>query len=137
MKFMKRMIPVLLVVAIVACMAVPAFASDQYYTFKMSNTGSTAYVYTSTSNTKWYANQNATIKCGYSDAPGWGYRLCLVNSSYVESTYPLWYTSASTDHPAYYSGMGAANVTYYMCGRIDNDYYGTYLTYGYFNSDYT
>lgn len=128
---------ILLVMIIASVMCVSAFAADKQFYFNMSNTGTTSYVYSDTYNTKAYANSNATIKVNYVNAPGWGYRLTLVNSSYHPSTYHHWFSSAGTDHPAYYSGYATVGMNYYMAGRIDNDYSGTYTTYGYFNSDYT
>ncbi len=133
---MKKTISCIMLIVFILCFASVAFAATQSFNFNLSNSGTTCYVYTGAYNTKVYLNDDATIKCTYTDAPGYGYYLGLCNSSYSQATEQKWYgTNGRTRNHAYFSGKAVVGENYYVAGRIDNDYYGTYTINGKFNSD--
>ena len=133
---MKRIISLIMVMTLLLSFASVAFAASQSFSFNMTNTGTTSHVYTGTSNKKVNSNDDATIKCTYTDAPGYGYYLGLCNSSYSSATEKAWYgTNGKTRNHAYYDGKAVVGAKYYVSGRIDNDYFGTYSINGTFNAD--
>jgi len=131
---MRRITGIMLVLSFI--LAGIAFAASQSFTFNLTNSGTTSYVYMETSNTKLYVDDDATIKCVYTDAPGYGYRVGLCNMSNVQATECKWYsTNGRTRNHAFLDGKAIANTDYRIFGRIDNDYYGTYIINGKYNAD--
>ncbi len=120
----------------ISCFACIVQAANVSFNFNMTNTGSQMYVDTTGGNSKAYINQDATVRVNSVNAPGFGYRLALVNSSYVLSTVQYWYNSNDSKHyHSFLSNMAQSGELYYMAGRIDNDYYGQYQCSGKYNSD--
>lgn len=86
-----RKLLVSMLAAVMLCSIVGfSFASNQSFTFHMTNTGTTMYVATTNSNQKLYTDQDATVKVQSVNAAGYGYRLALVNSSYTLATSQKW-----------------------------------------------
>ncbi len=136
---MKKKIIASLMLSILALSFVSsALAENVPYSFSMTNTGTTCYVYSEQGNTKVNINDDAKIKCITTDAPGYGYYLGLCNSSYSQATVKKWYgVNGRTRKHEYLPGKAVVGHTYYITGRIDNDYTGTYDITGLFNSDNT
>jgi len=133
---MKRIISLIMVMTLLLSFASVAFAASQSFSFNMTNTGTTSHVYTGTSNQKINVDDDATIKCTYTDAPGYGYYLGLCNMSNTMATVQKWYgTNGKTRNHEFHDGMAIKNAYYRIHGRIDNDYYGTYTINGKYNAD--
>ncbi len=136
-----RIFSLALCIMIVFSLSIPAFAANEDYYFNITQgIGSTVIKqddYGKT-NQKTQANDAATIKCGYTTAPGWGFYLHLKSTDYASSTSYYWYNNTnSLRHPGYVN-LSIANWKYYFIeGRFDNDYAGTYSILGKFNADYT
>ncbi|MCQ2534817.1 MAG: hypothetical protein MJ172_09650 [Clostridia bacterium] len=116
-------------------------ALNNQFTYKLYNTDTSFNTYYSTSNTKAYASEPATIKTEYNNAPGAGFAFVLrhYNSGpyLVTGTNQVWISGRATTHPTYMSGHNVVNDQFYIAARIDNDYSGPYNTTGKYDSDYT
>lgn len=135
----KRLFPILLIVILTVALSVTAFAAAEDFYFQLSNTGTTVQVYTGSSNIKTVQTNPASIGLANTDAPGYGMLLHLVywdGSRYTQATTSGWYNpNHFIDTEDYLSGCAVCGRYYYIAGRIDNDYYGTYTTSGRYNAD--
>lgn len=132
----------LLCFILVLGLAVPAFAANEPYEFRLGSKPLHNEEYfrdlLNNTNTKTQPNDPATISCLDSNAPGWGYYLRLKTDSYDVYTYSYWYTNANNlRHPTYVNLPYANYRDYHIEGRYDNDYSAPYYIYGKFNADYT
>ena len=131
------------IAACVLCLAAftPVYAADQDMIFKITaqKKNTTMYIYSATKNKKVYKGQVGTAKCTTTNAPGYGYLICLTNSkNNVMSTKSQWLNySGCKKYLGYLSGKDIVNDYYQAAGRFDNDYAGTYSFTGKFNSDKT
>ena len=134
---MKKFVSFVLIVVFLISFANITFAATQSFQFDLANSGSVYYVYTGNSNTKIHLEDEATIKCDYTNAPGFGYRLGLCNgNTYAKATEKKWYgTNGKCRNHSYDNGMAIVNESYRVSGRIDNDYPGPYTIQGRYNAD--
>ena len=136
----KRIVAAVLLLALVLS-TVPALAADQSFSFLLNLPyGNTQmYIDTTHSNQKVYAGNDGTVKCTITDAPGYGYLVCLVTKpEYYYATVKKWLSYAGQKkYLAYLSGMNIVGTSYHVAGRYDNDYSAPYSCYGMFNSDKT
>ena len=148
---MKIMI---VLVAIIASLAVPAYAADFDFSYiDWSKSEKTFTVYSDASNKKSYNGQEATVKgtnveCD-SATNGWGFRVVykgtgrnpvdITPSGYRDVTLrTYWLNGNYTIHPQYKSGYGGKGTFHYVAARLDDDSAdGEYTFEGAFNSDYT
>lgn len=144
LRMIKSIIAVTIIVGILSGMVISTSAANISFAFNLGNTGTSLNRYTGASNTKLYVNQSATVRTYYNNAPGYGFRFVMqcsdptVVAGYapiVTATAGGWISGADKVYLSYLSGMAQANHNYYVAGRIDNDYSGTYSCNGYFNSD--
>lgn len=136
----RRIVAAILMLVLVLS-TVSALAADQAYSFSLNlpigNT--TMYIDTTNSNQKVYAANDGTVKCSSTNAPGYGYLLCLANKkNYAQATGTRWLSYAGQKkYLAYLSGQNIVGDSYHVAGRYDNDYTGSYGIDGMFNSDKT
>ena len=136
---LRKLLSGLLCLMLVVSLSVPVFAADVPYSFSLTNTG-TRYVKAVTEpNQKVLPNDPGTIKSTGTNAPGWGFYMRLKNYDFYNmETYSYWYNNSNmVRHPAYVDQAHSDQKDYFIEGRIDNDYYGTYYISGAFNADYT
>lgn len=147
MKLFKTIISGLLAACCISVMSVASLAANEDFNFYLCNTGSEYIACTEHSNLKIYANDDATVKTTYNNAPGWGFAICMMYRYYFSGEYywnidtitspGMWISGLDTKHPHYTNGNNAVNRPHYVGARIDNDYYGPYSCEGVFNADYT
>lgn len=120
---------------------VTAFAADEDFAFSLTvpKGNTTMWIDTRTSNQKLYAGNDGTAKCSTTNAPGYGYYICLANTkNNVMATVGEWLGySGAKKYLSYYSGHNAVNDYYWAAGRPDHDYAGTYSIEGKYNADKT
>lgn len=90
---LSRLFSCILCVVMVFSLAVPAFAANEDYYFNITQKkGSTSIQNDEYGNTnhKTQPNDAGTIKCGYTNAPGWGFYLHLKSTDYTSSTLYYW-----------------------------------------------
>lgn len=140
---MKKIVSILLVLAMIAAFTVPVFAANVGYSFNLTNEeGRDFTVYKDASNTKLYVSQPGSIRCT-TNAMGLGYRMHLVAKnwfglSWPQATVSNWFSGTNVvRHPEFLENMAKENKDYYIAGRIDDDYSGPYYANGVFNSDNT
>lgn len=158
-RFTRCLIMLVLVAAMVASLAIPAFAADVYVSYiDWTKTSKDFTVYKGAKNLKMINSQEATIKGNSIDydtsTNGWGFRVVykgddsnntvtIVDPDEKETftdvalrTY--WLNGNYTIHPQYRSGYGGKGTYHYVAARLDDDSAdGQYSFTGYFNSDYT
>lgn len=137
----SRILSAMLCLILIVGLAPSAFAANEsYYLLTNAEVGNTSYFQDENPNfnKKTQADDPATIKCVSTNAPGWGYYMRLVNDPNSIYTLSYWYNSTNNlRHPTYVNQAYANNKYYYIEGRFDNDYGGTYSISGVFNADYT
>lgn len=121
-------------------MGCAAYAANESYHFGITAAAgnTTMYIYSPTSNQKFYNQQDGTIRCTSQNAPGYGYYIGLTNSkNNVLSTRPQWLKTGRKRYTPYKNNMGIVGDYFKAAGRFDNDYSGTYTCDGTFNADKT
>lgn len=138
---LRRTICIMLGIALIMSLAIPAFAANEPFYFRLSGEQTKRmHAYLNAYNIKEYVENHGTIKTTYNEAPGYGYLLRLgtrigTSSELLYATKSYWYHGAMLLYPAYEPGRAIKHEKYYIEGRVDNDYPQTYLVEGVFNAD--
>lgn len=139
----RKILSGFLCLMLVVSLAVPAFAKDEPYGFKITAPKGNLEEFDDelgNTNYKTQPNDPATIKCNQSSnpAPGWGFYLHLKSEENSARTLSYWYNNTNyLRHPTYVDLSYANHHNYRIRGRFDNESGGTYVLTGVFNADYT
>lgn len=154
-RFTRCLTMLVLVVAMLVSMAIPAYAADFKFSYiDWDKTEKDFSVYQGASNRKAINGQEATVK-GTSvecdpNTNGWGFRVVYRGdgSNNPVSIKPdgfadvtkrtFWLNGNYTIHPQYRDNYGGKDTEHYVAARLDDESRdGKYNFTGYFNSDYT